>query len=645
MTWTATYALTQADVNAGFVENQATATGSSPSGTGDVTDVSDDDGTNAGDVTRKNFAGSPGLTLIKTASDPVDNDSNGVDAGDVITFTYVATNSGNVTLTNVSIAEAQADFTGTGTLPSPTYASGGSDQDSDSATDDLAVGESVTWTATYALTQADVNAGYVENQATATGSSPSGTGDVTDVSDDDGTNAGDVTRKNFAGSPGLTLIKTASDPVDNDSNGVDAGDVITFTYVATNSGNVTLTNVSIAEAQADFTGTGTLPSPTYASGGSDQDSDSATDDLAVGESVTWTATYALTQADVNAGFVENQAKATGSSPSGTGDVTDVSDDDGTNAGDVTRKNFAGSPGLTLIKTASDPADNDNNGVDAGDVITYTYVATNSGNVTLTNVSIAEAQADFTGTGTLPSPAYASGGSDQDSDSATDDLAVGESVTWTATYALTQADVNAGFVENQATATGSSPSGTGDVTDVSDDDGTNASDKTRKSLLPTTKPTLTKTATLTTDADSSGDITAGDTLTYTTKLLNDGAVTITSNTLSDNLSGFVSAGISCTGSSSVASLAPSDSCTLTGTYVVTQANADAGSLVNTATSSSTKGSDTLPRSATLTLTVNQDPALTLIKTVPRTLLITTATALTWVMSSRSRMLRPTAAMWR
>ena len=425
VTWTATYALTQADVNAGYVENQATATGSSPSGTGDVTDVSDDDGTNASDKTRKTFTGSSALTLIKTASDPVDNDSNGVDAGDVITFTYVATNSGNVTLTNVSIAEAQADFTGTGTLPSPTYASGGSDQDSDSATDDLAVGESVTWTATYALTQADVNAGFVENQATATGSSPSGTGDVTDVSDDDGTNAGDVTRKNFAGSPGLTLIKTASDPVDNDSNGVDAGDVITFTYVATNSGNVTLTNVSIAEAQADFTGTGTLPSPTYASGGSDQDSDSATDDLAVGESVTWTATYALTQADVNAGFVENQAKATGSSPSGTGDVTDVSDDDGTNAGDVTRKNFAGSPGLTLIKTASDPVDNDSNGVDAGDVITFTYVATNSGNVTLTNVSIAEAQADFTGTGTLPSPTYASGGSDQDSDSATDDLAVGE----------------------------------------------------------------------------------------------------------------------------------------------------------------------------------------------------------------------------
>ena len=582
VTWTATYALTQADVNAGFVENQAKATGSSPSGTGDVTDVSDDDGTNASDKTRKTFTGSSALTLIKTASDPADNDSNGVDVGDVITYTYVATNSGNVTLTNVSIAETQADFTGTGTLPSPVYASGGSDQDSDSATDDLAVGESVTWTATYALTQADVNAGFVENQAKATGSSPSGTGDVTDVSDDDGTNASDKTRKTFTGSSALTLIKTASDPADNDSNGVDVGDVITYTYVATNSGNVTLTNVSIAETQADFTGTGTLPSPVYASGGSDQDSDSATDDLAVGESVTWTATYALTQADVNAGFVENQAKATGSSPSGTGDVTDVSDDDGTNASDKTRKTFTGSSALTLIKTASDPADNDSNGVDVGDVITYTYVATNSGNVTLTNVSIAETQADFTGTGTLPSPAYASGGSDQDSDSATDDLAVGESVTWTATYALTQADVNAGFVENQAKATGSSPGNTGDVTDLSDDDGTNDSDKTKKSYSPVSNQTLAKA--VTSKTGTAGAYAVGDVVTYTITQTNTGNVTLNNVVITDaKLTASTTAGKT----GSCASVAPSATCVLEGTYTITQTEKDAGTFKNTASVKSTE----------------------------------------------------------
>ena len=47
-----------------------------------------------------------------------------------------------MTLTNVTVAENSSDFTGTGTLPSPAYSSGGSDQDSDTVKDDLAVGES-----------------------------------------------------------------------------------------------------------------------------------------------------------------------------------------------------------------------------------------------------------------------------------------------------------------------------------------------------------------------------------------------------------------------------------------------------------------------------------------------------------------------
>ncbi|MGB1343198.1 MAG: DUF7507 domain-containing protein, partial [Pseudomonadales bacterium] len=407
------------------------------------------------------------------------NDSNSVNSGATLTVADGAT--GDVLLNDT---DSDSD-----TLTVSAIRTG-----AESATDGSSgtVGQALTGTYGSLTLNANGSYTYVASEQTPTNSDLSDVFTYTVSDGKGGTDTAELMIQVLI--PALKLIKTASDPSDPDNNGVDVGDVITYTYVATNSGNVTLTNVSIAETQADFTGTGTLPSPVYASGGSDQDSDSATDDLAVGESVTWTATYALTQADVNAGFVENQAKATGSSPSGTGDVTDVSDDDGTNASDKTRKTFTGSSALTLIKTASDPADNDSNGVDVGDVITYTYVATNSGNVTLTNVSIAETQADFTGTGTLPSPVYASGGSDQDSDSATDDLAVGESVTWTATYALTQADVNAGFVENQAKATGSSPGKAADVEDLSDDDGTNDSDKTKKTYSPVSNQTLAKAVT-------------------------------------------------------------------------------------------------------------------------------------------------------
>src|SRR5204862_4808618 len=74
---------------------------------------------------------------------------------------------------------------------------------------------------------------------------------------------------------------------------------------------------------------------------------------------------------------------------------------------------------------------------------------------------------------------------------------------------------------------------------------------------------------------------GDLLTYTFSVTNTGNVTITGISVSDPLL----PGLSCT----VASLAPSatSSCTATGNvYTVTQANVDAGQVVNTATASGT-----------------------------------------------------------
>ena len=355
--------------------------------------------------------------------------------------------------------------------------------------------------------------------------------------------------------PALGITKTGTLNDDDGTTGLSAGDTISYAFTVTNTGNTTLTNIEVTDPKATVTGT-TIAS--LASGASDTTS--------------YTASYTLLQADIDAGTFTNTATATGDG-AGTDDVTDTDSDTQT---------LARTGSLTLIKTASDPADSDSNGVDVGDVITYTYVTTNSGNVTLTNVVVAETQADFTGTGTLPSPLYASGGSDQDSDSATDDLAVGESVTWTATYALTQADINAGFVENQAKATGSSPGNTGDATDLSDDDGTNDSDKTKKSYSPVSNQTLAKA--VTSKTGTAGAYAVGDVVTYTITQTNTGNVTLNNVVITDDK---VTKSTTSGETGSCTSVAPSATCILVGTYTITQTEKDAGTFKNTASVKSTE----------------------------------------------------------
>ena len=176
----------------------------------------------------------PALGITKTGTLNDDDGTTGLSAGDTISYAFTVTNTGNTTLTNIEVTDPKATVTGT-TIAS--LASGASDTTS--------------YTASYTLLQADIDAGTFTNTATATGDG-AGTDDVTDTDSDTQT---------LARTGSLTLIKTASDPADSDSNGVDVGDVITYTYVTTNSGNVTLTNVVVAETQADFYGDGHVAEP------------------------------------------------------------------------------------------------------------------------------------------------------------------------------------------------------------------------------------------------------------------------------------------------------------------------------------------------------------------------------------------------
>ncbi|MGP6090109.1 DUF7507 domain-containing protein, partial [Antarctobacter jejuensis] len=429
-TWvyTATFAVNQQALDAGGVENTVTATADDPQGapaTGDLP---------APVVVPVPQA--PSLAVVKSS---VLNDGGDgrADVGDTITYTYVVTNTGNVSLFDATVSET--GFAGAGTAPVPAYASGGTDLDADTVVDDIAVGGTITFTATYALVQADIDAGTVTNQATARANDPAGA----PTSDPSGATNGDddPTSTPIANAPALQVTKTADDSALSDP--VVLGQEIVFTITVENTGNVTLTAPVLTDTLTDANGDAlALTQAPSLTGGDDGDSL-----FEVGETWVYTATFAVNQQALDAGGVENTVTATADDPQGapaTGDLP---------APVVVPVPQA--PSLAVVKS-SVLNDGGDGRADVGDTITYTYVVTNTGNVSLFDATVSET--GFAGAGTAPVPAYASGGTDLDADTVVDDIAVGGTITFTATYALVQADIDAGTVTNQATARANDPAG-------------------------------------------------------------------------------------------------------------------------------------------------------------------------------------------
>ncbi|MFD1602081.1 Ig-like domain-containing protein, partial [Flavobacterium artemisiae] len=104
--------------------------------------------------------------------------------------------------------------------------------------------------------------------------------------------------------------------------------------------------------------------------------------------------------------------------------------------------FVEVPAISLVMKVTSDDNNRNGAIEAGETLTYTFTVTNTGNVDLQNITISDL---------LPGVILSGGPIN---------LAVGasDSTTFTATYTLTQADINAGMVSNQSTVTAASQSG-------------------------------------------------------------------------------------------------------------------------------------------------------------------------------------------
>ncbi len=583
VTCTATYTVTQADVDAGSVSNTATASGKTPASQAI---------TSAPSSTTITAIRSPAITVVKSAS-PTSFSA----AGQTIHYSFDVTNSGNVTLRDIRVHDS--GLPGLSAISCPHHT--------------LAAGASQTCTATYVTTAADVDAGSVTNHATAHGDPPSGRPVVSAPS------SATITAIQ---APAITVVKSASP-----STFSVAGETINYTFDVTNSGNVTLRDIRVHDSGLPGLSAISCPHHTLAAGASqtctatyvttaaDVDAGSVTNHatahgdppsgrpvvsapseatitaiqapaitvvksaspstfsvagetinytfdvtnsgnvtlrdirvhdsglpglsaiscphhtLAAGASQTCTATYVTTAADVDAGSVTNQATAHGSPPTGPPVVSAPSE------ATITAIR---SPAITVVKSASPTS------FSAGQTIHYSFDVTNSGNVTLRDIRVHDS--GLPGLSAISCPHHT--------------LAAGASQTCTATYVTTAADVDAGSVTNQATAHGSPPTGPPVVSAPSE-----------ATITAIRSPAIT----VVKSASPTSFSAAGQTIHYSFDVTNSGNVTLTDIRVHDTGLPGLSA-ISCPHST----LAAGESQTCTATYVTTSADVDAGSVTNQAT---------------------------------------------------------------
>lgn len=245
--------------------------------------------------------------------------------------------------------------------------------------------------------------------------------------------AGEVVTCTFSntfstGSPEFSVSKV----LNGASNSISSVGVLEWTITVENTGAIALTAPTIID---EITQNGGLQSPGVTLSGPSGDT-GVIGSLDTGETWTYTASYSVTQANVD---------------DGTSLVNTFTFDpfNAASKSDSTTTAIAQDPQLQIVKTHDFLTDTNNNGrADVGDVIQYSYSVNNSGNTTILNVQINDEHA---GNGTLLGPSAEAllldvlpfgDSSDLTSDDGTwTTLAPGDKVLFTASYTVTQEDLD------------------------------------------------------------------------------------------------------------------------------------------------------------------------------------------------------------
>ncbi|WP_344694893.1 DUF7507 domain-containing protein, partial [Sphingomonas rosea] len=203
-------------------------------------------------------------------------------AGDVVNYSIVITNTGNIALTGKSIVDANGVL---GAISGDTNSNGVLD-----------VGETWTVTATHAVSQAELDSKGTSDTGALDSDGDTDNKVVVDFAETEAKSASAVSLLTY--NPNFSVVKTVTSITGGTKVGSDyfadsAGDVVNYDIVITNTGNITLTGKSILDANGVI---GAI------SGDTDGDGN-----LDVGEAWTIKATHAVSQAELDSKGTSNTA--------------------------------------------------------------------------------------------------------------------------------------------------------------------------------------------------------------------------------------------------------------------------------------------------------------------------------------------------
>ncbi|HMO02544.1 MAG TPA: DUF11 domain-containing protein [Oligoflexia bacterium] len=413
--------------------------------------------------------------------------------GQEIEYSYTVTNSGNVTINGIAVWDDKIcpDATPCISCASATLAAGGS----------TACGP-----AAYVVTQADIDNGQLVNVARARGlhnNNPVTSNDDQVVLDAVQTNQ-------------ILTTKSGAFNDLNDDTLANPGETISYTITVTNTGNTTATIVAVNDPL--------LPDLAL---NCDQALPAV---LAPGAQIVCTGDYVITQADIDRTYVTNVVSGCATFPLSTDEVCRDAE---------TQVTLPYGDSGSIVKNGKfDPGDDDL--AQPGELIYYTIFVTNTGNRTAVGVVVVD---PLLGGGLVCDKVQPV------------DLPPGGSIYCEGSYAVTQADIDAGFKDNTATAT-------------FEESGIEISD-TENVPLPTRPDLNIEKTGVFNDENQDGYGQAGETISYTIVVANTGNVTLSSVSVSDP----IVAPLNCSPSTPVDFLAPGEVITCTAEYVLQQADLD------------------------------------------------------------------------